>query len=271
MDDQSTDNSRQLLEKWQKEYPQIIKIFQNPEKGGNKARNFGYQQASGSYIQWLDSDDRLLPGKLKAQVNFLEQNPKTDVVYSDWKMDFYSEGILERTQTIDYGPFKDFLYELIKDNWTVPCNYLLRKSFADQLANGVGWNTQTVVGQDREYFTKMAILGAKFSYVPGVFSVYNRWSSSTVSGMPFDKRLEHCYKLESHFKDLILKSNWIGNSEKKRLVKILNAQAVLAKYYHPSLELTSPIDWKAISWKNIPWKIRYLLMLRYAIYNQKSS
>jgi glycosyltransferase involved in cell wall biosynthesis len=260
VDDHSTDNSIDMIREMVIQYPDKVKLFINPQKGGNHARNFGFEQSSGAFIQWLDADDYLLPGKFAAQVAELEKG-EADIVYSNWRMDHYENGDLVKAEDIHYGPFDDFMYELIKDNWTVPCNYLLKRKVAAELAGGFGWNPETKVTQDREYFTKAAILGAKFTYVQGCFSVYNRWGDHTVSGMKYTKRLEHCYRLNLQYQKLINESEHIA--DKKKYIRVLNSQVISTFFHNPAVKLFKiPMPWD-ISFKNLHWKLRAFLPVIY--------
>ncbi|MBK9677737.1 MAG: hypothetical protein IPO69_02350 [Saprospiraceae bacterium] len=66
-----------------------------------------------------------MPGKLKAQIYFLEDNPLVDIVYSDWQIDKYnekdelitSEFKLQATQTTSYLTY-------LRNNWKPPHCYL---------------------------------------------------------------------------------------------------------------------------------------------------
>ncbi len=258
VDDHSTDKSRQILGEFQKKFPDKIKVFTNPKKGSNSARNFGFLQSSGKYIQWLDADDQLLPGKFKAQATFLENHHGCDIVYSDWYMDFYDQNgnfIERKKQFRDNYP--DYLYELLKDNWSPPANYLLRHDIAQKLYKKGLWNEQTPIAQDREYFTIAAIEGAKFCHVPGWYSVYNRWSSGQISSIDFKKRLEFQIILEKKFRDLIIAKDFPPRTKRKYLA-CLNAHLLNACYYHPRLTvpyLFSPlnVNLKLIHWKKYPF------------------
>ncbi|RCR67627.1 glycosyltransferase [Larkinella punicea] len=64
INDGSTDNSRELLEKYAEKFRNLIIINQD-NQGLGKARNEGLINAKGKYIVFLDSDDLLLPGMLK--------------------------------------------------------------------------------------------------------------------------------------------------------------------------------------------------------------
>lgn len=72
VDDGSEDGSFEWLASL--EMPGLRALHQ-PRQGPAAARNLGLQAAEGKYVAFLDSDDTWLPGKLAAQIEFLEQNP----------------------------------------------------------------------------------------------------------------------------------------------------------------------------------------------------
>lgn len=262
VDDHSQDNSWEILTAYQQRHPKLIKLFKNPEKGGNQARRFGFEQATGTYIQWLDADDLILPEKFAAQLEALEQSGG-DVAYSDWRLDTYQEGRLVKQEKQSFGPYPDMLEELLKDNWTSPNNYLLRRGIAELLHQQLGWNSATPIGQDREYFTKAAILGAKFVYVPGVYAVYNRWSTGTVSGMPFKQRLEHNQQLEGALRKLLLAQEWISAKKKKDYAAILDTHKVKACFYHAKIRFDRPISFFSLRFDLMHYKMRLVMPFVY--------
>jgi len=82
VDDGSTDGSRAALQP----YASRLTLLEQPgraNKGQSAAINLGLRHAAGKYIAILDSDDLFLPEKLKAQVDYLEQNPEVGLVYSN--------------------------------------------------------------------------------------------------------------------------------------------------------------------------------------------
>jgi glycosyltransferase involved in cell wall biosynthesis len=54
---------------------------QQPNRGAPAARNLGAIRSSGSFLQFLDSDDKLHPCKIKSQVELLQKNPEVGFVY----------------------------------------------------------------------------------------------------------------------------------------------------------------------------------------------
>lgn len=57
VNDGSPDNSIKILEKYEKKYPDKVKVFTTENRGVSHARNYGLDRASGEYIMFVDSDD----------------------------------------------------------------------------------------------------------------------------------------------------------------------------------------------------------------------
>lgn len=72
VNDGSTDNTLEIL----KRYESRIRIVDVPNGGGSRARNLGLNLAKGEFVQFLDSDDELLPEKLSHQFQLLQQCDK---------------------------------------------------------------------------------------------------------------------------------------------------------------------------------------------------
>lgn len=56
VNDGSTDNSQDIIDKYQKKYPNI-KAFTKKNSGLSDTRNFGIKHATGEYLAFVDSDD----------------------------------------------------------------------------------------------------------------------------------------------------------------------------------------------------------------------
>ena len=79
IDDGSTDITKGILS----EYGNEIKYFYQPNKGPAAARNLGIKQSTGTYICFLDSDDRWLKSKLETQVTLVTEHPEVKICYTD--------------------------------------------------------------------------------------------------------------------------------------------------------------------------------------------
>lgn len=81
LDDCSTDNTREIINNFQRKYPnKIRKIFQKTnqyQKGISVVNKFFYPIARGKYISYCEGDDYWInENKLQLQVDFLDNNPK---------------------------------------------------------------------------------------------------------------------------------------------------------------------------------------------------
>ncbi len=77
VDDGSTDNTEDILKEYLSEQIRYIRIS-NGERG--RARNTGVSYASGDYVTFLDSDDRLYPEFLSSASAFLISNSLPEIL-----------------------------------------------------------------------------------------------------------------------------------------------------------------------------------------------
>lgn len=73
IDDCSSDNSYNLIKKYQKEDKRIKLIKNKTNSGAAVSRNNGINHAEGDYICFLDADDKWHPEKLEKQINFMQE------------------------------------------------------------------------------------------------------------------------------------------------------------------------------------------------------
>ncbi len=80
INDASTDNTLDIINKYASTDPRI-KIITNPSnKGIVYNRNLGLKEAKGKYITWQDDDDISEKNKLEEQVTFMENNPSITIL-----------------------------------------------------------------------------------------------------------------------------------------------------------------------------------------------
>ncbi|HVZ11848.1 MAG TPA: glycosyltransferase [Patescibacteria group bacterium] len=81
IDDASTDNSWEIVQKFAKKYPNKIRAFQN-ERNVKQAKtvNRAIKMARGDFIARMDADDVSLPNRFEKQIEYLRTHPKTVAV-----------------------------------------------------------------------------------------------------------------------------------------------------------------------------------------------
>ena len=74
VDDCSTDNTKEIVEPYQKDDSRIQYFCLPQNSGAATARNEALRRAKGRWIAFLDSDDLWTPEKLERQIKFMEEN-----------------------------------------------------------------------------------------------------------------------------------------------------------------------------------------------------
>lgn len=91
VDDGSTDNSLEIIKEYQKTYD-CISIISKANEGLSIARNVGLKYARGTYVQFLDSDDMLLPGALD-RLYQVSKEENLDVLFFNAKTIYDDESL----------------------------------------------------------------------------------------------------------------------------------------------------------------------------------
>jgi len=112
IDDGSTDQTASVAEGLAaRDSRVIVRTIQNGGPGA--ARNAGIAVSRGDFIQFLDSDDLLLPYKLSDALAIFDENASCDIVYSPTKLLFVdtdeTEGPFGKTGSAGMNLLPDFL------------------------------------------------------------------------------------------------------------------------------------------------------------------
>jgi glycosyltransferase involved in cell wall biosynthesis len=96
VDDGSTDNTKNVVARivgTGRALPlrNPLKYFYKENEGIAATRNFLLEKVIGGLVSWVDADDYWLPGKLHAQVRYLEEHPKCEIVFTKLENFFENE------------------------------------------------------------------------------------------------------------------------------------------------------------------------------------
>lgn len=100
IDDGSTDNSREIIEKY-KDLKNIRIVYQK-NKGLNVTNNIALRAARGKYIVRLDADDYFSPNALKLLLEKLESDSMLGMVFPDYFIVDTQGEVLERQKRHDF-------------------------------------------------------------------------------------------------------------------------------------------------------------------------
>ena len=150
INDASTDNSQDILEKWQSRFkPNQFTIINNKHNLGlTKSLNLGLKKCESKYIARIDADDIWSPNKLTLQVDFLQKNPSVGVIgswYTNVTQYSYRNFNLPTTDTA----IKRNIFRI--NPFGHSC-VVIRKKLLNQIS---GYNPKIKYSQDRDLWFRL--------------------------------------------------------------------------------------------------------------------
>ena len=201
IDDGSTDESIHAAAAVSKD---VRVVWQTPQ-GVSAARNAGTQLSVGSYVQYLDADDVLLPGTLAARVARLEASG-ADVALTAWQRwhgplptgdSDPRDAIVSRT--LSDRPDVD----LLTDAWWPPGAVMYRRRTVEAIGP---WRQDLPIIQDARFLLDAALTGARFVQLPELGLKY-RVHEDSLSRRDSGAFLDDCYRNAVDLHD-----RWAGTS-----------------------------------------------------------
>ncbi|MGW5103416.1 bifunctional glycosyltransferase/CDP-glycerol:glycerophosphate glycerophosphotransferase [Streptomyces sp. NPDC004100] len=92
VDDRSPDGCGAILDEYAARDPRVTVLHLPENVGLGRARNAGMPHATGDYLLFLDSDDTLTPGALKAVADRLDETADPDVLVFDYARTYWWGG-----------------------------------------------------------------------------------------------------------------------------------------------------------------------------------
>jgi glycosyltransferase involved in cell wall biosynthesis len=181
VDDGSTDNTKQIVEKFCAA-DHRVKYFYQPNGKQGKARNNGLTHATGKYIAFLDSDDVWLPQKLETQLKEIEEK-NVDLVFAECIMFTGSVSESKKLMHSGKGYFKgdEGLHKFLDHN-QVPCSTVLVKKYVLQDAGGFTENKAIPYAEDYHLWLRLLLQGFTFYGIETELAGYRLHPASSSHG-----------------------------------------------------------------------------------------
>jgi len=171
VDDGSTDNTVEVVNEYLKKDIrfQLHHRPKNRLKGGNAARNYGYEVCKGEFVNWFDSDDIMESTKIEIQLNGLIENDFDFSVCQTLVFENNLQNILglRSSKLNSQQPFQDYLDGSIVWLTQAP---MWKRNFLQNLA--YLFDEELLVSQEWEFFCRILFKNNKFDVIeqPLVFS-----------------------------------------------------------------------------------------------------
>src|SRR5574344_1074416 len=242
-DDASTDGTDEIIKKFEKQYPDIIKpIYQKENqyhKNINITRTFQYPRAKGKYIAICEGDDYWIDSlKLQKQIDFLEY-------HDDYCLCANNAFIMlnDKTDACIFNHFpksKEIKIADIVENWIIPtASIVIKKVILDKLPE---WTSKMFNGDMT--VTIFAATCGRIYMMSDIMCVYNySTSNDSFSSIMKNKQIQALdnqiimYKNFDEFTSFkytnVFSKKIKDLKYKKRYMKILKTSRILSIILYP--------------------------------------
>lgn len=247
VNDGSTDNSRDIIQKYTKIYSNI-RLYTKKNGGLSSARNYGLKYAKGKYIYFIDSDDIADEKIISKLVNSIEKNNsdlsccRYSYLYTNKKVlsQFPEIGLLSSDETKKIVLLEDSLKCVV---W----NKLYKKSIIEKY--NLSFNEKVTMGEDIEFtflylnkikivslvnenlyyyrMRKSSLLNYQNEKDLTIFDVINKITSEDLS--LYDKIVEYYVLMYFKYYRLLKKTGKIKEVKNISLLKAIFDKRISAK------------------------------------------
>jgi glycosyltransferase involved in cell wall biosynthesis len=193
VDDGSTDNTKAVSQELLG-LDSRISYFSKENGGVSSARNFGFRQAKGEWIQFLDADDWIHEDKIRLQLSHLNGSERENTVfYTDYERVFIDReenitnrienivGSLTQEQLIQRLLIPDFLanspFPLLQQCLLMHRSIFKKKMFDERLK----------ALQDRDFTLDLLLAGVNFTYTPLIGAYYTKHQTNRTNNWSYMK------------------------------------------------------------------------------------
>jgi len=214
INDGSTDNSLELIEKY-KEIDNRIIVISRENKGLIGTLNEGIEKSRGKYIARMDQDDISLPNRFEEQIKIMENNEEI-IVCGSW-INIFGNNI--KNKIVKYYQ-KD---KQIKSNLLLSCCFahpsvMMRKDvFVD---NDIWYDMDFKNAEDYHLWTQLAKVG-KFYNIPKVLLNY-RFLETSITRVADKNELQRKKVYENIFEEALSLIDYKMNEEEIELSFIIS-------------------------------------------------
>lgn len=170
VDDGSTDETPSVIRSLIREHGETVRTVRVPNSGPGLAREAGRQLAKGDFIQYLDSDDLLLPQKFEIQIDALQRDVDAGIAYGKTHHSSVGGNLMPVPFKRTGDVFRYLFPELLVGRWWSTSTPLYRRCVADAIGPWQPLGNE----EDWEYDARAAALGIKLVYCDTFVSVH-RW------------------------------------------------------------------------------------------------
>lgn len=198
VDDGSTDKSPEIMLAAAKQDLRI-KVYNRPRnklRGGNAARNFGFEKSAGDFVNWFDSDDVMHPDFIQKKIKGFKLNTELDLIFSRTiRTNFKDQTIPDERLKESDKLLENYIIREV--SWYLP-DAMLKRSY---LTGKDLFDENLLAGQDRDFYIRLFAQEFPKIKILDFYGTFYRIHTSSISEKLYrDGNLEMQL---SHYKSLL--------------------------------------------------------------------
>ena len=182
INDGSTDNTLQIIEKFIEENKMNVKLINQKNRGVSFSRNVGIENATGEYIGFLDCDDRISHHYVSHVLSVIEKR-KVDLCIFSYNKIQKEKNIFELSKKSNDLTKEELLSQIFEFD-SIGCalwNKVLKKSIIEE--NKIRFNSQIAIGEDMLFLLKYILCSEIFYFLNEPLYSYYLHSENTMNSI----------------------------------------------------------------------------------------
>jgi glycosyltransferase involved in cell wall biosynthesis len=221
VDDGSQDNSAEIAQTVLSNQDIRYHIIKTTNGGPSRARNIGWRQARGEWIQFLDADDLLAPEKIVFQFQQLPLDESIAVIYSEWQRIAFIHGHWQATGAVQIPILNATVVDLLKSNNFLQLGTsLFRRSWLEKVS---GFNEESWPIEDVELLITVAIAGGNCHFVAsGKPLLFYRYHADSLSNRHTRQFMRGCLYNTNLVNEWVQQQGIMSSESRTTLIKAYN-------------------------------------------------
>jgi glycosyltransferase involved in cell wall biosynthesis len=193
VDDGSSDDTRKIAQAFESKG---VRVFTQENKGAAAARNRGFRESTGRYIQFLDADDLLSPSKLEEQIQLVDLYGDEHMYTGKWGI-FYNHPNQAVFRSTDLwrdfdSPVNWLITAWTKQIWMHPSAWLTPRRLIEKAG---AWNESLSLHDDGEFFCRVLLQSQGVRFCDRAESFYRKGIKNSLSSIFSQRAIESYYTI----------------------------------------------------------------------------